>query len=187
MAELTTDQITALTSSGANRWQKNGMDRLYLAVYRIGFRTDRGTGQAWLANDAIPSDYVGAVKESRVWVDAKTGAVGVRLGKVIPPLPADIASYYETILRENAEKYVEEAFKQAEWEEADRRAMSFKSVSLRLRKGQTLTIGGKRFVIERADTISSPSEDKNHMLCDARLIVSQFDGRYRRIDLNETE
>lgn len=158
MAELTADQITTLTNLGARRWQRGDMDRLYI--------------NAHLYASSPPGDaFVG----TKAWVDVKTGLLSVR----------GASPEQEREARALAEKWLADAYAKVEWLVADRRAKSIKSVALKWRKGNEITIDGKRFVVARADTISSPTEDKNLMLCDARIIVPQYDGRYRRVDLNE--
>lgn len=187
MAALTADQATALINNGAKRWQKSGMDRLYFSVYRLGLRIDKHEGSAWWGNEAIPANYLPAVKDSHVWVDAKTGILNIRLGTMAEPLPADIRKYYQTVIRQSANEFIERAYKQAEWEKADHGAMSIKTVALKWRKGQIVTIDDKRMVVEDVGVDDSPFSGSARMACDARLVVRQYDGKFRRVDLNEMQ
>lgn len=187
MAELTQDQISALTEAGARRWQKSGMDRLYLSVYRLGLRIDKQSGSAWWGNQAIPAPYLPAIQEARVWIDVKTGNLGLKLGQAPEPLPDDIRHFYQTVLRQNAKESIEQTLKQAEWSKADHTAMNIKTLALKWRKGQTVTIDGKRLIVEEVSVDDSPFAGSARMICDARLVVRQFDGKFRRVDLNEVE
>lgn len=186
-APLTEEAIAALIGSGAKRWQKNGMDRLYLSVYRLGLRIDKRDGSAWWGNEAIPANYLSAVKDSHIWVDAKTGILNIRLGTTPDPLPGDIRKYYQTVIRQNANEFIERAYRQAEWERADHNAMSIKTVALKWRKGQIVTIDDKRMIVEDVGVDDGPFSGSARMICDARLVVRQYDGKFRRVDLNEVQ
>lgn len=166
MAELTAEQITTLTNLGARRWRRGDMDRLYLNAHIYASRGDAS------CDDEATAE---AFRRAKVWVDTRTGRLCVR----------GVSQEHERLIRRNAEQWLSDAYGQVEWQVAEKRAKSIKSVALKWRKGNELTLEGKRFVVVRADTLSSPSEDRSHMLCDVRIIVPQFDGRYRRVDLNE--
>lgn len=186
MPGLTDAQIAALQGCGANRWKKgDNLDRLYLSVYRLGLRVDKQGGQMWLGNQQIPADYQGAVQNAKVWVDVYTGEIGSRLGPTPKPLPDDIRLYYQNILIENAVLFTQQVYKQAEWAEADMQAMSIKTAATKWRKGSLINIGGKQMTVEEVSVEDTPFAGSARMICDARLIIHQFDGRYRRIDLNE--
>jgi hypothetical protein len=185
MPALTPEQISALTSNGARRWQKSGMDRVYLSVYRLGLRIDKRSGQAWLADDPIPAEFLPAIQGARVWIDAKTGNLFTKMGSAPSPLPADAKRYYQTSLRENAKAFIDQSAKQSEWQTTERKTMDIKSAALKWRKGNIVSIDGRQLAIGEISIEDTPFGGGARMICDARLVVRQFDGKFRRIDLNE--
>lgn len=185
MPALTDAQITALTNNGARRWQKSGMDRIYLSVYLLGLRVDKRSGQAWLAEDPIPVEFLPAIQEARVWIDVKTGNLFTKLGPAPSPLPADAKRYYQTSLRENAKAFIDQSVKQSEWQTAERKTMDIKSAALKWRKGNIVSIDGRQLAIGEISIEDTPFGGGARMTCDARLVVRQFDGKFRRIDLSE--
>lgn len=192
MPQLTSDQISALARRGANRWQKKGMDRIYLNVEALGYHVERdedGRPRTYLGNEELDLEYVGIALETKVWIDVPTGEVGTRLpmGMFPPNSKRDegtenrILSYYE----QSAKAFLADACEKAEWEAADLRARSLSSAAMKWGKGTVVSIDGHEFTIGRTASLRRPSEDKAAMLGKVRLIVRMFDGTYRRFELVE--
>lgn len=183
MMGLTADQITALTNAGARRWQKAGYDRIYVPIRILGV-LHTSQGDAFFGEEEVPSSCVPPIQNASVWVETATGRLNVRLTG-IPEEHADKRERLTHLIRATAESWLSDRYGEAECLAAERRAKSIQSVALKWRKGNVVMLDGKRLTVVRADTLSSPADDKSPMICDARVIVRKFDGKYRRVDLNE--
>lgn len=76
---LTTTQIEALEQKGFKRWQKNGMDRMYINATRLGLELDfYKTGNiscAFLDGSRISNCQARRLREVKTYIDVETGIV----------------------------------------------------------------------------------------------------------------
>lgn len=192
---LAPEQISALTSNGANRWQRDTMDRLYINVGSLGFQVrreyddDKQVLIGYLNGDLVSPSYITDIlKNTRVWIDVNTEQVGIKPGRTsLRNAQRDqrAESEYLATLRQNADRFIEAAYGMAEQEAAEQRAKSISAAALKWRKGSLLNIEGKTYQVTDVDTIGSPTPNKSSMRTRVRLTVMLHDGHYRWFDLEE--
>ena len=79
MKSITTERIDELTAMGFNRWQKNGMDRMYINAGTLGLTYEKyGSGNvrsAWFKGDSISNCECRRMMGAKTYIDLKTQKV----------------------------------------------------------------------------------------------------------------
>lgn len=77
--KLTDTQISALESKGFSRWQKAGMDRLYINATRLGLELDfyktGNISSALLNGERISNCQARRLRECKTYIDVMDGTV----------------------------------------------------------------------------------------------------------------
>ena len=95
---MTEEMIKKAEAMGANRWQKNGKDRLYLNAEAFGYTWETyNTGNiknAWLDGRRISNSEMRRVLFAKTYIDVETGKV--------------VSGYNESDYSKQVEKFVNE-------------------------------------------------------------------------------